>query len=329
MATKDILSEGELDALMDGFSGDESQPGEGGAGDSCQPFDFSTREQTLLAQMPALKKINEEQSLALAEGIRALYGISAQVEAKDTQLLRLDQAIAGISAPSGINLVKIAPLNGISFVVLPGELLSLFVDKYFGGSQSGTSVASSRASLTPTEMRINEVLASKFLETLADAWQEKVQLTPELQSFESKPTYLQASTPDELALLFSFAIEIGDWSSAIDWMVPYTSIEPLRLKLGNSNTVGKALQKNSDWEEHFRKELQFVDLEVSGSFMSGPVTIAEVLNLRPGSIVPLKTPTEVTVSIENQEFSHGEHGSFNGKKSIKIMEIISHEVNSK
>ncbi|MFT4613161.1 MAG: flagellar motor switch protein FliM [Bacteroidia bacterium] len=329
MSSKDVLSEGELDALMDTFSGDGSAPGDAVSGDSCQPFDFSTREQNLLAQIPALKKINEKQSLALVDGIKALYGISTQVEAAETQLLRLDQAISGIADPSGISLVKIAPLNGVSFVVIPGDLLSFFVDKYFGGTQNGASVSSSRKSLTPTELRINEMLTNKFLATLVDAWQEKVQLTPELESFESKPDFLQASSPDELALLFSFAINVGDWSSAIDWIVPYASLEPLRLKLGSSNPAAKSLQKNADWEAHFRRELQFVDLEVSGSFMSGPVSIAEVMNLRPGSIVPLKMPTEVTVSIEDQEFSYGEHGSLNGNKSIKIKEIISHEANSK
>jgi len=90
----------------------------------------------------------------------------------------------------------------------------------------------------------------------------------------------------------------------------------LRLKLGISNPAAKTLQKNADWEAHFRRELQFVDLEVSGSFMSGPVSIAEVMSLRTGSIVPRKMPTEVTVSVENKEFSYGEHGSRNGKKAI-------------
>lgn len=329
MTTKDVLSEGELDALMDTFSGDEAPAGEGGSGQSCEPFDFSTREQTLLAQMPALKKINEKQSLALSDGIHELYGIAAQVEVKDTQLLKLDQAMAAVSDPSGINLVNIAPLNGMSFVVLPADLLSFFVDKYFGGTHNGVSGDSSRESLTPTEMRINEVLTNKFLATMAAAWQEKVQLRPEIKTFESNPDFLQASSPDELALVFSFAVNVGEWSSAIDWIVPYASLEPLRSKLGNSSSADKPPVRNADWEQHFLRELQFVDLEVSGSFMSGPVSIAEVLSLKPGSIVPLKMPTEVTVAIENQAFSYGEHGALNGHKSIKIKEIINHETDSR
>jgi len=328
MTSKDILSEGELDALMDSFSNGAAPPDSPVSGHSCQLFDFSMREQTLLAQMPALKTLNEKQSLALVQSIRELYGISAQVEVEETRLLRLDQAISAISDPSGISLITMAPLNGVSFVVLPGDLLSFFVDKYFGGTQGGSAVNYARTSLTPTELRINEVLTNKFLSTLVDAWQEKIKLTPELKSFEITPAFLQASSPDELALLFSFVIKVGDWMSAIDWIVPYAALEPLRLKLGSSAAGVKSLQKNTDWEEHFRRELQFVDLEVTGSFMSGHVSIADVLNLKPGSIVPLKMPTDVTVSIENQMFSYGEHGVLNGNKSIKIKEIISNEADT-
>jgi flagellar motor switch protein FliM len=328
MATEDVLSEGELDALMDTFASDDAPDGGAASERSCQPFDFSRREQTLLAQMPVLKKLNEKQSLALVESIQESYGISAQVEADETRLLKLDQAIGAIPEPSGINLITTAPLNGVSFVVLPGDLLSFFVDKYFGGAQAGAPASNARTTLTPTETRINEVLTEKFLSTLVDAWQEKIKLIPELKSFEFSPAFLQASSPDELALLFSFVITVGDWKSSIDWIVPYAALEPMRSKFGSPASSTKSKAKNADWEKHFRRELQSVDLEVTGSFASGRANISDVLNLKPGSIVPLKMPTDVTVCIENQMFSYGEHGVLNGNKSIKIKEIIRREIDN-
>lgn len=322
MASKDVLSEDELDALMDSVSGDEVPTGNEAFDRGCQPFDFTTREQTLLAQMPALKNLNEKHSLALAQGIADLYKISAEIEVEDIELQRLDQALGVISEPSGVNLVKIAPLNGISYVVIPGDLLSFFVDSYFGGKQSGASADTSRDCLTPSERRVNDALVEMFLSILADTWQEKVQLTPQVDSFESNPAFLQASSPDELALRFSFVIKVSDWASKIDWLVPCASLEPLRSKLGSADPIRKLQQKNADWERHFRHELQFVDLEVSGSLISERVSIGELLSFKLGSIVPLKMPTEVTVCVENQPISFGEHGVLNGHKSIKIKEII-------
>jgi len=326
MSSKDVLSEGELDALMESVAGGDVSLDSSGQHSDCQLFDFNTREQALLAQMPALNSLNEKHCLALVQSIAQLYKISAHVEVEKIQLVKLDQAIAAIKVPSGINLLEIAPLNGVSFLVLPGELLSFLVEKFFGGTFNSANASSNRKSITPTEKRINDVVTEKFFTTLKEAWKEKVALTPQLAAFETNPDFLQAGSPDDVALLFSFVVTVEDWKSSIDWIVPYAALEPLRPKLGNPKANSKPQKVNTNWASHFCRELQFVDLEVSGTFISRPVSIAEVLSLGPGSIVPLKTPSEVTVYIENLPFSTGEHGVLNGSKSIKIKEIISNEV---
>lgn len=321
MSSRDVLTEGELDALMDSVSDDETLPDGGEFARACEPFDFSTREQTLLAQMPALHNLNEKHALALAEGIHDLYKLAVEVEAETVQMLRLDQALAGIADPSGINLVRISPLYGLSYVVMSAELLSFIVDRYFGGGKVA-GASSARTSLTPSEQRINDLLLNKFLSTLAETWLGKVELTPDVASFESNPSFLQAGSPEELALVFSFMVKAGEWSSPIVWLVPYAALEPLRLKLGSPLPTGAQVQENSDWQDHFRSNLQGVTLEVSGSLTSEYLSIAEVLKFRTGSIVPLKMPTEVTLCVENQPFFYGEHGVLNGHKSIKIREMI-------
>ncbi|MBL4566819.1 MAG: FliM/FliN family flagellar motor switch protein [Porticoccus sp.] len=81
-------------------------------------------------------------------------------------------------------------------------------------------------------------------------------------------------------------------------------------------------QSGVSWEGYFRNKLLSVDLDVSGLYTSKNVSIGEVLNLKEGSIVPLKVPTEVILCIDGQPFYAGEHGVLNGKKSIKIKEIF-------
>ena len=213
--------------------------------------------------------------------------------------------------------------------VLTGELLSFLVDRYFGGAMADNSSTSTRANLTPTELRINEMLTDKFLFTLVEAWREVITLNTRVTSIETRTTFLQASSPAELALLFSYEITVGDWSSSIDWIVPYASLEPLRSKLGNQVSDAKPQVKNRDWEQHFLRELQSVELEVIGSLASGSASIADVLNLKTGSIVPLKMPTDVTLCVESQAFFCGEHGVLNGNKSVKIKEIVSDERDSR
>lgn len=321
MSSKDVLTDGELDALMDGFSKGEVEPGSQASHRPCEPFDFSTREHNLLTQMPALKSLHEKHAMALSLGIQSLYRIAAHVDAGETQLLRTDQALSGIQGPAGINMLSLAPLNGLSFLVIPGELLSFLVDSFFGGGRGGTGVGA-RERLTPSERRLNDALADKFLATLTDTWRDTISFSAKVQSFESNPEFLQTGAPQSLALAFPFTVSVGDWSARIDWLVPYPALEPLRSQLSSAGALAQPAATGSSWEQHFVRALQSVDVEIVCSFLSEEVSIADVLAFKAGSIVPLKMPTEVTVSVENQVFSTGEHGVHNGHKSIRIKEII-------
>lgn len=327
MSTKEVLSEGELDALMDSVSSGDVPVDNVEGSAQCQPFDFNTREQAILAQMPVLKTINEKHSLALVQGLQELFKVPVDVAPVDTRLVKLEEVVASMAEPSGLNLIKITPLNGLSLVVLSGELLSFFVNQYFGGTPGGATFNASRTDLTPTEKRINDLMTSRFLTGLESAWSEVVPLTSESVAFETNPDFLQVGSPADLAFQFSFSLKVFDWEGTIDWVVPYSSLEPLKPRLGSSASI-KSEQAGANWEHYFRKELLSVDLDVSGLYSSKNVSISEVLNLRVGSIVPLKVPTDVVLCIEGQPYCLGEHGALNGKKSIKIKKIFEREAGS-
>ena len=322
MSTKEVLSEGELDALMETFSDADASPGDPAFAKSCEPFDFTARDDNPLAQMPAVDKLNERFAVDYAEVVRKLYGISVQVEAGDSRLVSIDELFADIASPTAVNTVRISPINGMSHVIFPGELLSLVVDRYFGGGVGEGAAPLARASLTHSERRVNDALLEGFLTTLAETWREKLQLAPSVHSFECNPDFLQPPVPGEKVICFPFELRVGDWSSSVTWAVPNASMEPLRARLGSAGIEQQAAEKNSDWQQHFMRELGSVELEISGAFVPEQVSIAEVLGFKAGSIVPLRMPTEVIVSVEGQPFSLGEHGSLNGQKSVKIKEML-------
>lgn len=322
MSSKDVLSEGELDALMEGFSDSDALPGDHAFAKNCEPFDFSSRDQNLLAQMPAVGNLNEKLALEYAQAVRKLYGISVQVEVESSRSVALEELFAEITSPTAVNMVQIAPLNGMSYVIIPGELLSIVVDKYFGGGVGEGGKALSRSSLTHSERRVNDALLEGFLTTLSDTWREKVKLTGTVQSFECNPDFLQAPIPSEQMLCFPFSVRMGEWSANLTWALPYASMEPLRARLGTAGLAQQPPRRNSDWEQHFLRELSSVELELSSAFVSEQISIADVLGLKTGAIVPLRMPTEVVVSVEGQPFSVGEHGVLNGHKSVKIKEML-------
>ena len=160
------------------------------------------------------------------------------------------------------------------------------------------------------------------LTALAEAWAGTAQITPHQIGLEKNSESLRADSPDEQALKFIFNLDSGDWTGAMTWIVPSAVLEPHQAKLSNAQGTTLTPNRCSQWETHFHRELQQVLVEVVGTFGCGPISISDVLNLRPGSILPLKTPGTVSVTLENETVYLGELGVLNGNKSIKITKVI-------
>jgi flagellar motor switch protein FliM len=321
MESSDVLTEQELDALMDSISENGVEGDAGAARRDCELFDFASRQHMLLAQMPALETLTERHAGALAQMLMDAYKMPVKVVPAKVAMLPASQALQGITEPAGINLFSLAPLNGLSCVVLPGDFLSFLVESYFGGAPGASSGRAAGKELTPTERRINDVFCGRFLDCLQDVWKDKVALTPSVQGVEQSPEHMRIGSEDDLILRFSFAVTAMECEFSIDWCMPYATLEPLRARLGVLPPEVQP-QASADWERHFRSALESVSLEITGAFFTRTVSIADVLTYKEGFIVPIQMPDEVTVLIEGVPFSMGEHGVINGKKSIKIKELV-------
>ena len=325
MGNKEVLSEGELEALMGSVSDEDPTAQKASSTRHCASFDFSTREQTLLVQMPALKTLTEKQSMSFGQGLQGLFKAPVEIQVADVRPVKQEEALLSMPELAGITQVKTGPLNGTSLVVISGDTLSFFVNQYFGGWTGGGGHKSNRANLTPTERRINDLVVGRFLAALTEGWQEKISLSGEICGFETNPDFIQPLAAGELLLKFPFAIKLFDWEGTIDWYIPYSAIEPLKNRLGNP-AAGQASKADvPGWEDFFRRELLSVELEISGVFTSRNMSLSEVMGLRKGAVVPLAAPTAVTLCIEGAPFCVGEHGAMNGRKSIKIKQVLKHD----
>ncbi|PHQ57978.1 MAG: hypothetical protein COA29_02310 [Porticoccus sp.] len=325
MVDKEVLSEGELEALMGSVS-DEAAAGQNAAATRhCASFDFSTREQTLLVQMPVLKTLTEKQAMSFAQGLQSLFKAPVEVQVADIRPMKQEEALLSMPELAGITQIKTAPLNGTSMVVVSGDALSFFVNQYFGGWAGGGGHKSNRTNLTPTERRINDLVVGRFLSALTEGWQEKISLSGEVCGFETNPDFIQPLAAGELLLKFPFVIKLFDWEGIIDWFIPYAAIEPLKNRLGNPAAGQTSKTDVPGWEAFFRRELLSVELEVSGVFTSKNMSLSDVMRLRKGVVIPLAAPTAVTLCIEGAPFCVGEHGAMSGRKSIKIKQVLKHD----
>lgn len=314
MSNKEVLSEDELDALMDSVSNGDV-PLESG-GDDCQHFDFTSRTQMLLVQMPALRTIADKQALELLQVLEDQFRIPLRVTASDTALMPMGEALVSIANPSAITLITQQNMGHHSVLAIAGDLLSFFLDHYFGGGSNSTQTATG-AALTPTERRINNMLVEHFLTTQTIAWAEHTTMKGEIITTDTNPDFLATGSPDQMVIAFNYDIGLGEWQSSITWLVPYAALEPIRSRLSNAILKeGEGFVQN--WEQHLRSEMANICLNVNGILATADISISRIMGLKPGDVLPLQMGETATLCAEDTPFAIGEHGTLNGSKSIKI-----------
>lgn len=318
MTGKEVLSDSELEALMETVAEGDAESGVSATGEY-RLFDFAARRQCPLEEYSALHTVHEKMSFQLADELKSLCRCALDVVGADLEVVSLGEAQAALPELVALNLIQTPPISGRSLVVLPGETLSGLVNLYFGGPEKGTSFKATRTHLTPIERRVNDLVIERFMASLMVSWREIAKLAPETEKFETNPDFLQMGAAASQCVVFHYQVRAQEWMGSLKWLVPISDFEAIKAKLGRVETESHTSQQDQpQWESYFRKELLSVDVDISGQIGCQPMSLAQLLGLRHGSIIPLESPTDVVLFVEDEAFCNGEYGAFSGKKSVKI-----------
>lgn len=319
MAGDEVLSEGEIDALMERVEDAGNEPATGDDG-QYRRFDFSARERSLLAEFTKLPGLLERQAEALGDALADAFALEFIVAPQPPALTTAADALASLERHVAISNASVSPLEGQAFVVAPATLLSFIVNEYFGGSRNTIPDPASRGAPTPSELRLAERLAQQMFESLKNSWEEQLALEfGDLQTL-GVPDRLDALPPGELLLRLEFALSGGDQSSSLQLLLPFAPMEPYRERFAPPRGVDEKAPQSS-WESYFRRELPGIALELAAVLESRSMSLAKLLELEVGAVLPMAAPTHVELRVDQTALASGRYGSFEGSKAVQIEKL--------
>src|SRR5207244_10377390 len=100
----------------------------------------------------------------------------------------------------------------------------------------------SRRPLTEIELRLVGRITNLFLQELKHAWDGLLPLKLSVDRVESNPQLVQIVPPNEVVVLISFELLLGELRGMINLCIPFNAIERVSSKIAaNSwNTYGKS-----------------------------------------------------------------------------------------
>ena len=319
MTAEKILSQDEIDALIHGIDAgavDTEQPPTPG---EARAFDFRDQVRIVRGRLPTLEMINERFSRRFRTSLYNLLRRAPEISVSPVQMKKFSEYVHTLHVPTSLNLVKISPLRGTALVVLDPKLVFTLVDNFFGGS--GRIVKIEGRDFTATEQRIIHMLLRSAFADLREAWSHVAAIEIEYLQSEINPHFANIVSPSEIVVLSSFHIELEGGGGDLHVTMPYAMIEPLRDVL-DAGVQSDRAEHDERWLHALRDEINDAEIDMSTQLGHTSLTLAEVINLKPGDVIPCDFAGKVTLLAETVPVFRGAFGISRGQQAVKIDERV-------
>ncbi|MGQ9830647.1 MAG: flagellar motor switch protein FliM [Thermochromatium sp.] len=320
----DILSQDEIDALLHGIdSGDiDTEPKPFPADGQVRPYDFTTQERIVRGRMPTLDMINERFARYLRVHLFNLLRRSSEISVIGTRVTKFSEYLHSLYVPTSLNLVRVYPLHGTALFVFDPKLVFGLVDNFFGGDGRFYSRIEGR-DFTPMEMRVIKNLLDACFDDMQKAWEPVMRLDFEFINAEVNPQFANIVSPTEIVVVNDFHIELEGGGGNLHVTFPYSMIEPIREVLDTGLHSDRS-GADKRWQRALEEEIPLAKVEISSVLVEATLTIEQLLNIKPGDIIPVNLPETVVLYVEEIPIFRGKFGVSNGVNAIKILEPIKH-----
>lgn len=316
MSENEILSEEEVDALMDGVAAGEVGGAAPAPAGEVLPYDLTDQDHIVRGQLPVLEKINARFIKALEDGFEQMLQREVTIAEDGLQTVRTTDYIHSLGLPVSLNYISIGPLAGEALVVLDPALVFSVVDIYFGGSGRYRNQKIGRE-FTPTENRVIQLILNQTLQDLAAAWEKVLVVEPRFVRAEADPQYSSLAGSRELLIISSFRLEFEDSGGEFHVALPVSMIEPIRDLLDGG--LRKSMSTNHEqWLPALQRNLQDAEVEIYGRTAETALTLRDVVGMRPGDVIPVGTPGQVTLYVGEVPLFRGQFGVFSEHNAVKV-----------
>jgi flagellar motor switch protein FliM len=318
---RSVLSQNEIDALLQGIESSEVEVAESAAQPTVKPqsgppsYDFGRSELSIHGQLPGLESIFNKFARRLRNIFASELGKAVYVGLDTLEAVPYEDLIKRLPLPSSIHLVRLEPLRGQSLAVLEARLAYAMIEIFFGGSGQRPVRAEGRE-FTAIETSFLGKFVGKMLKGMEDAWQPLLQINGRYLGSEMNPYLLGATAVADVMVMGTFNVEMSSQvSGEIIFSIPLSALEEVRDRLKSAFLLEQESEDNNETGYRLRSHLMDTEVEVRAILDVVDLSLKEILNLRPGDFVQLdrKAMANICLSLEGKTLFAGQGAQHEGK----------------
>lgn len=208
-------------------------------------------------------------------------------------------------------------LRGHQLMVFPPSFVALLTNAYYGGGVATPKIR--RSEFTPTEHRVIEQVTSRLNAALELAWRDLMAVSFAPVSRDENMQFLAFAENAEKVVCCSFMVEIpGQEAASFDILYPMQLFKPI-ANLLRSRLQSDQLTEDRSWRDKLEQAVLSIPLTVSARLCAPPVSVARLMRLDDGDVLPVTLGQSVDVLVEGMPLATAQPGEQGGKAAIAIL----------
>lgn len=328
----DVLSQSEVESLLAALDqGNNETAAPVVAGRSRDDFrthitvyDFKRPERVSKEQMRAFQALHEGFSREFGAALSGMLRAIVEVKLISVDQLTYSEFVFSLENPTCFNLLWSAGLEGHFILDLSPSIIFPIVDRLLGGGKDGNMEYPSRP-LTEIELHLVSRITALCIAGLENAWDNVCKLKLAVQQVESNPQLVQIVPPNEVIVLISFELTMGDVRGIMNLCIPFNTIEPMSGKLSSDSWA--AYQKKAvdpEQKRQLEKNLRRAPVELVVHLATTQLNAKDLSQLAVGDIILTENDIRqgAKVLVEGRPLFQAFPGVLKGKKAVRMGENL-------
>ena len=312
----DVLSQEEIDALLSALSEGQVDAEVMKTTETqkrIRVYDFKRPNKFSKDQMNSLQNIYENYARGLTNYFSGQLHSLVESKVHSIEQITYDEFIRSLPNPTVLGLYSLNPLEGTVLMEVSPTLVFTLVDRLLGGQGKGSE---KNRELTEIERTIVQHSLSKIIQLTEDAWSEVYELKPQFLSMETNPHFTQIVAPNEMIVLVTLEVRVGEAVGMINVCMPYLVLEPILDKLSTFFLFSTQTKITSPEQvQAIQKKIEWAEVEMVAFLGHSEILVRDLLDLAVGDMIPLDQSVNGSLPIYVGEFMkfrslpglHGEH----------------------
>jgi len=274
-------------------------------------------------RLPMLEIIFDRLVRLTTSSLRQFTSDNVEVSLDRITSVRFGDYLNSIPLPAILAVFKAEQWDNYGLITVDSNLIYSMIDVLLGGRRTPSSVRIEGRPYTSIESGMIRRMVEIILTDAEQAFAPVSPIRFSVDRLETNPRFAVISRHANAAILVKLRIDMEDRGGAVELLLPYATIEPIRDVLLQM-FMGEKFGRDPIWEGHLATEIGQAEIAVDAVLYEAKLPLRRMMNLQVGDTLALGLDPNalVTVRCGDVVLTEGRMGRMGDRVAVRVVKPL-------